>query len=90
MMSQNRKLAYVIELRIRIDKENFMHDTNQHEFKMDGQDKYRGPRGVFQEATQATAWGGAKKQIWLKGQRSQSHGELYVEECHYLNEESDL
>ena len=34
--SQNGKLAYVIELRIRIDKENFMHDTNQHEFKMDG------------------------------------------------------
>ena len=34
--SQNEKLAYVIELRIRIDKEDFMHDTNQHEFKMDG------------------------------------------------------
>ena len=57
MMSQNRKLAYVIKLRIRIDKEDFMHDTNQYEFKMDGQDKGRGPRGVFQEATQATAWG---------------------------------
>ena len=27
-MSQNGKLAYVIELRIRIDKEDFMHDTN--------------------------------------------------------------
>ena len=57
MMSQNRKLAYVIKLRIRIDKEDFMHDTNQYEFKMDGWDKGRGPRGVFQEATQATAWG---------------------------------
>ena len=34
-----------------------MHDTNQYEFKMDGQDKGRGPRGVFQEAMQATAWG---------------------------------
>ena len=32
-----------------------MHDTNQHEFKMDGQDKGRGPRGVFQEAMQAMA-----------------------------------
>ena len=36
IMSQNGKLAYVIELRIRIDKEDFMHDINQHEFKMDG------------------------------------------------------
>ena len=26
--SQNGKLAYVIELRIRIDKEDFIHDTN--------------------------------------------------------------
>ena len=42
---------------IQIDKEDFMHDINQHEFKMNGQDKGRGPRGVFQEATQATAWG---------------------------------
>ena len=56
-MSQNGKLAYVIELRIRIDKEDFIHDTNQYEFKIDGQDKGRGPRGMFQEATQATAWG---------------------------------
>ena len=46
-----------MELKIRIDKEDFMYDTNQHEFKMDGQDKGRGPRGAFQEATQATAWG---------------------------------
>ena len=59
-MSQNGKLAYVIELRIQIDKEDFMHDTNQYEFKMDGQDKDRGPRGVFQEAMQATAWGSKK------------------------------
>ena len=36
IMSQNGKLAYVIELRIRIDKEDFMHDINQYEFKMDG------------------------------------------------------
>ena len=34
--SQIRKLAYEIELRIRIDKEDFMHNTNQYEFKMDG------------------------------------------------------
>ena len=26
-----------------------MHDTNQYEFKMDGQDKGRGPRGVFSD-----------------------------------------
>ena len=82
-------VAYVIELRIRIDKEDSMHDTNQHEFKMDGQDKGRGPRDVFQEATQATAWG-AKKPIWVKDRRSQSHGELYVEECHYLSKGIDL
>ena len=56
-MSQNGKLAYVIELGIHIDKEDFMHDINQYEFKMDDQDKGRGPRGMFQEATQATAWG---------------------------------
>ena len=60
-MSQNGKLAYVIELRVRIDKEDFMHDTNLYEFKMDDQDKGRGPRGVFQEATQATTWGGSKE-----------------------------
>ena len=91
MMSQIGNLAYKIELRIRIDNEDFMHDTNQYEFKMDGQDKGRGPRGVFQEATQATAWGGgAKKPIRVKGQRFQSHGELYVEECHYSSKESDL
>ena len=35
MMSQIGKLAYVIEFRIQIDKEDFMHDINQHEFKMD-------------------------------------------------------
>ena len=57
MLSQIGKLAYQIELRIRIDEDDFMYDTNQYEFKMDGQDKGRGPRGVFQEATQATAWG---------------------------------
>ena len=57
MMSQIGRLAYKIELRIQIDNEYFMRDTNQYEFKMDGQGKGRGPRGVFQEATQATAWG---------------------------------
>ena len=51
MMSQIGKLAYEIELRIQIDKEDFMHDINQHVIKMGGQDKDRGPRGVFQEAT---------------------------------------
>ena len=66
-----------------------MHDTNQHEFKMDGQDKDRGPRGVFQEATQATAWG-EQRNRYGSGRRSQSHGELYVEECHYSSEEGDL
>ena len=60
MMSQIGRLAYKIELRIQIDNEDFMHGTNQYEFKMDGQDKGGGPRGVFQEATQALAWGGSK------------------------------
>jgi len=36
MMSQIGKIAYKIELWIRIDNEDFMHDTNQYEFKMDG------------------------------------------------------
>ena len=57
MISQIGRLAYKIELRIQIDNEDFIHGTNQYEFKMDGQDKGRGPRGVFQEAMQATAWG---------------------------------
>ena len=57
MMSQIGKLAYEIEMRIQIDKEDFMHDINQYEFKIDGQNKGRGPRGMFQEATQAMAWG---------------------------------
>ena len=56
-MSQIGKFAYKSELRIRIDNKDFMHDTNQYEFKMDGQDKSRGPRGMFQEATQAMTWG---------------------------------
>ena len=47
MLSQIGKLAYQIELRIRIDEDDFMYDTNQYEFKMDGQVKGRGPRGVF-------------------------------------------
>ena len=34
--SQIGKLAYEIELRFQIDKEDFMHDINQYEFKMDG------------------------------------------------------
>ena len=36
IMSQIGKFAYKIELRIQIDKEDFMHDINQHEFKMGG------------------------------------------------------
>ena len=68
MTSQNGKLAYAIELRIQIDKEDFKHDTNQHEFKMDGQDKGRGPRGVFQEATQATAWGEQRNRYGSKAE----------------------
>jgi len=36
MLSQIRRLVYKIELRIQIDNEDFMHDTNQYEFKMDG------------------------------------------------------
>ena len=36
MLSQIGKLAYEIKWWIYIDKEDFMHDTNQHEFKMDG------------------------------------------------------
>ena len=35
IMSQIGKLAYEIELRIQIDIEDFMHDINQYEFKMD-------------------------------------------------------
>ena len=68
MMSQIGRLAYKIKLRIQINNEEFMHDTNQYEFKMDGQDKGRGPRGVFQEATQATAWGSKETDT---GQRSE-------------------
>ena len=90
MMSQIGKLAYEIELRIRIDKEDFMHDTNKYEFKMDGQDKGKGPGGMFQRSYASDGLGGARKPIWVKGRRSQSHGELYVEECHYSSEEGDL
>ena len=35
-MSQIGRLAYKIELRIQIDNEDFMHGTNQYEFKMNG------------------------------------------------------
>ena len=35
IMSQIGKVTYEIELGIQIDKEDFMHDINQHEFKMD-------------------------------------------------------
>ena len=34
--SQIGKVAYEIELEIQIDKEHFMNEINQHEFKMDG------------------------------------------------------
>ena len=57
MQSHIEKLAYEIEWWIQIDKEDFMHDINQFEFKIDRQDKGRRPRCVFQEATQATAQG---------------------------------
>ena len=63
-------VAYVIESGIQIDKEDFMHDINQYEFKMDGQDKGRGPRGVFQEATQATAWGEQRNRYGSKARDS--------------------
>ena len=36
MMSQIEKLGYEIELKIQIDKKDFMHDINQWEFKVDG------------------------------------------------------
>ena len=36
MVSQIGKPAYKIELRTRTDNEDFMHDTNQYEFKIDG------------------------------------------------------
>ena len=70
ILSQIRRLVYKIELRIQIDNKDFMHDTNQYEFKMDGKDKGRGPRGVFQEATQATAWGEQGNQYRSKYRRS--------------------
>ena len=89
MMSQIGKLAYKIELRIQTDNEDFMHDTNQSEFKMDGQDNGRGPRGVFQEATQATAWGEQRNRYGLKAGDPRVMEELYVEECHYSSKESD-
>ena len=79
MMSQIGKLAYKIELRIQIDNEDFMHGTNQCEFKMDGQDKGRGPRGVFQEATQATAWGEQRNRYGSKA------GDTRVMESSMLN-----
>ena len=41
MLSQIGRLVYKIELRIQIDNEDFMHDTNQYEFKIDSQDEGR-------------------------------------------------
>ena len=35
------KLGHEIELWIQIEREDFMHDINQCEFKMDGQDEGR-------------------------------------------------
>ena len=89
MMSQSERLAYKIELRIQTDNEDFMHDTNQYEFKMDGQDKGRDREACFKRLRKRRL-GGAKKPIRVKSRRSQSHGELYVEECHYSSKESDL
>ena len=34
-----------------------MHDINQYKFKINDQNKGRGPRGMFEEAMEATAWG---------------------------------
>ena len=67
-----------------------MNDTNQYKFKMDGQDKVRGPRGVFQEATQATAWGEQRNRYGSKAGDPRVMEELYVEDCHYSSKESDL
>ena len=50
MMSQIGKLAYMIELTIQTDNEDFMHDTNQYEFKRALEDKWMGSKGVFLEA----------------------------------------
>ena len=45
---------------------------------------------MFQEATQASAWGEQGNRYGSKYRRFQSHGELYFEECHYLENGSDL
>ena len=44
MQSHIEKLAYEIEWWVQIDKEDFMHEINQCEFKMDGQDEGRDDR----------------------------------------------
>ena len=44
IQSQIGKLACEIEWWIQINKEDFMHDINQCEFKMDGQDEGRDDR----------------------------------------------
>ena len=62
-MSQIEKLAYKIELRIQTDNEDFMHDTKQYEFKMDGE--RRVSRGYASDGL-----GGAKKPIRVKDQSS--------------------
>ena len=61
MMSQNRKLAYEIELRIQIDKEDFMHDINQCKFKMDGQDEGGDDREVSFKRLRKRRLGGSKE-----------------------------
>ena len=45
---------------------------------------------MFQEATQALAWGEQGNRYGSKYRRFYSHEELYVEECHYLENGSDL
>ena len=90
MQSQIGKLAYKIELRIQIDKEDFMHDTNQHEFKMDGQDKGRGPRGVFQEAMQVTVWGEQRNRYGSKAGDPRVMESSILNKCHYSRKEGDL
>ena len=77
MMSQIEKLGYEIELKIQIDKKDFMHDINQWEFKVDSLDKGRRPRGVFQEATQATAWRSKETDMGQKSEILESWRALY-------------
>ena len=61
MLSQIRRLVYKIELRIQIDNEDFMHDTNQYEFKIDGQDEGREDRKACFKRLRKRWLGGSKE-----------------------------